>query len=52
MLRTGFDGCLASADTITKWYGVVAADSKYRPSIEAIRPSVKCGRSSSASVVP
>ena len=52
MLRTGFDGCFASMETVTKWYGVVAADSKYSPSIEAIRPSVKCGRSSRARVVP
>ena len=35
-----------------KWYGVVAADSKYSPSIDPIRPSVKCGRSSRARVVP
>ena len=33
-------------------YGVVAADSKYRPSTDWMRPSVKYGSSSSASGVP
>jgi hypothetical protein len=50
--RTGLDGLLARAETTMKWYGVVAADSKYSPSMDAILPSVKCGRSSRASVVP
>ena len=35
-----------------KWYGVVPDASKNRPSIEPIQPSVQCGSSISAIVVP
>ena len=49
---TGFDGCAESSLTVMKWNDVVADDSKYRPSIEPMRPFVKYGNSSSASVVP
>ena len=31
----------ASVATAMKWYGVVADDSKYKPSMDAIRPSVQ-----------
>ena len=35
-----------------KWYGVVPDASKNRPSMLAMHPSVQCGRSISAMVVP
>ena len=52
--RTGFDAApgAVSSLTVMKWKSVVADDSKYRPSIEPMRPCVKYGSSSSASVVP
>ena len=37
---------------VRKWYGVVPDASKNRPSIEAMQPSVQCGSSISAIVVP
>src|SRR5215211_346169 len=50
--RTGFDGVCASVATVMKWYGVVVEASKYRPSIDWIRPLVQYGSSISASGVP
>ena len=50
--RTGFDGDFASSLTVMKWNGTVADDSKYRPSIEPMRPFVKYGSNSGESVVP
>ena len=35
-----------------KWYGVVPDASKNSPSIEAMQPSVQCGSSINAIVVP
>ena len=37
---------------VKKWYGVVPDASKKRPSIDAMQPSVQCGSSISAIVVP
>ena len=37
---------------VRKWYGVVPDASKKRPSIDAMQPSVQCGSSISAIVVP
>jgi hypothetical protein len=40
------------AAAVTKWYGVVPDASKNRPSMLAMQPSVQCGSSISAIVVP
>ncbi len=40
------------AAVVRKWYGVVPDASKNSPSIEAMQPSVQCGSSISAIVVP
>src|ERR1700704_985981 len=50
--RTGLDGVCASVAIIMKWYGVVVDASKYRPSIDWMRPWVQYGRSINASGVP
>src|SRR5689334_22495896 len=50
--RTGLDGVCASVATVMKWYGVVVDASKYRPSIDWMRPCVQYGSSISASGVP
>src|SRR5947209_16254803 len=50
--RWGLDGALESSAASMKWYGVVADDSKYRPSIESMHPSVQYGRSIRAMGVP
>ena len=50
--RCAREGASESSDCIRKWYGVVVLDSKYRPSIEPMQPSVQCGRSIGAIVVP
>ena len=50
------DGVRAAAGSsprsVMKWYGVVPEASKNRPSMLAMQPSVQCGRSISAIVVP
>ena len=50
--RTGLELCLESAAVVRKWYGVVPDASKNRPSIEPMQPSVQCGSSIRAIVVP
>ena len=40
------------AAAVTKWYGVVPDASKNKPSMLAMQPSVQCGSSMSAMVVP
>ena len=50
--RTGFDELSDIAAVVRKWYGVVPDASKKRPSIDAMHPSVQCGSSMSAIVVP
>ena len=50
--RTGFDELSETAAAVMKWYGVVPEASKKRPSIEPIQPSVQCGSSIKAIVVP
>ena len=44
--------CFDIAAAVRKWYGVVPDASKNRPSIEPMHPSVQCGNSISAIVVP
>src|SRR5436190_24399126 len=51
-LRSGLDGALESSAALRKWYGVVAEDSKYRPSWDEMQPWVQYGRSISAIGVP
>ena len=50
--RTGFELFSLIAAVVTKWYGVVPDASKNRPSMLAMQPSVQCGNSISAIVVP
>ena len=48
----GSELCVLIAAAVRKWYGVVPEASKNRPSMLAMQPSVQCGSSISAIVVP